>query len=89
MSFALHLLLAAAAVTPPPPPGNDAPMKALRECVVMKSTGADRLAAARWMVTALSSAPQMAGLVSVTPAAKPDQDRAVAALFTRLLTVDA
>ncbi|HEY6870071.1 MAG TPA: hypothetical protein VI199_09990, partial [Novosphingobium sp.] len=63
------------------------PEVALGQCMTLKSTGEDRIALARWFITALGSAPQVKEVVTIAPGAKDQQDRAVAAVFTRLLTV--
>lgn len=63
------------------------PAAVLGQCMTAKSTGDDRINLARWFLTAIGSAPQLKSVVTVTPEAKETQDRAVAALFTRLLTV--
>jgi hypothetical protein len=62
--------------------------EALGQCVVMSTTGKDRLVAIRWMATAIGSANVMKDAVTVDAAAKDTYDREVAALFSRLLTVD-
>ena len=64
------------------------PVAVLSNCIAMKSTGSDRLEFARWIVGALGSSPQVHDVVTVSPATKDKQDRTVAELFTRLMTVD-
>lgn len=61
---------------------------ALGQCFVDKTTGADRIAVARWMLGSMSSAPQMADLIKVDSALKTEADKKMAALFTRLMAVD-
>jgi hypothetical protein len=76
----------------PPPPGlsaaDQAAANTLGKCVVLKSTGEDRITFARWMVVAMASSPQMASVVTASATAKDDLDRKVAGLFTRLFAVD-
>jgi hypothetical protein len=69
-----------------PSPTVDA--QALGECLVTKSTGADRILVARWLLAALASAPQAAEVATVRPGQKMVFDKGMAALFTRMLTVD-
>lgn len=68
--------------------GNNAAAQALGECMVLKSTGADRLVVARWFVSSIASAPQTAGVATVAPGQKAELDKGMAALFTRLMAVD-
>lgn len=60
----------------------------LTACLTAKATSADRLLLARWTFSALTAHPDMADMSNVSPAQRTQQDRAVAALFDRLLTVD-
>ena len=60
----------------------------LGECIALSTTGRDRLVTARWFATSLGMAPQLSDAVKVEPAAKEQSDRDMAALFTRLFTVD-
>lgn len=62
--------------------------QALGQCLVTKSTGADRILVARWLLAALASAPQAAEVATVRSGQKMVFDKAMAALFTRMLTVD-
>lgn len=62
--------------------------RALGQCMVDSTTGYDRIAVARWMLGAMASAPQMKGLVTVDAAQKIEADKRMAAIFTRLMTVD-
>jgi hypothetical protein len=66
----------------------DAPAKALGDCMVLKTTGADRLLAARWILVVLASGPQAKDLVTVAPGKKEELDKGMAALFTRLMVND-
>lgn len=53
-----------------------------------ESTGEDRVMLAQWFVTVLNSSPKIKGVATVAPGKKDELDRKVAALFTRLMTVD-
>ena len=80
-------LLAAAPASATAEP-ESAPGEVLGRCMVLKSTGADRLLVARWFVAATASAPQAADVATVRSGRKDELDRAMAALFTRLLATD-
>lgn len=60
----------------------------LADCIASSTSSADRLLTARWMAAAMSTAGKLQGTVSVDEAAKENADRGMAALFTRLFTVD-
>lgn len=60
----------------------------LGQCMVLKSSGEDRIVIARWMVLALASAPQLNDVMVVDQTKKVAADRAMAGLFTRLITSD-
>lgn len=60
----------------------------LGQCILDKTTGADRVLVARWMAASLAMAPQMDGVVKVDAAAKEKVDKDMAALFTRLFAND-
>ena len=60
----------------------------LGNCLVSKTTGEDRILSARWILAAMASAPQVADVAHVEPAKKEEIDRAMARLFTRLMTKD-
>ena len=62
--------------------------EAFGHCMVLKTTGADRIILSRWMVGALASAPVVAGVAKVEPTGKDAADRDLATLVTRLLTID-
>lgn len=66
----------------------DAGSKALGECVVLSTTGRDRLVLIRWLAVSIGSADSMQEAITVQPGAKEDTDRLMGALFTRLFTVD-
>jgi hypothetical protein len=82
---------AMAQTAPAPPVISVAPAagrEALSSCPVLKTSGEDRLALARWAVGSLASARAVGSIAKVDTAAKDAADREVARLFTRLLTVD-
>jgi hypothetical protein len=68
--------------------GADAAAQALGQCLVLKSTGADRLTVARWLLSAIASAPKVADMVSIGPDQHDAADKSMAQVFTRLLTTD-
>ena len=61
---------------------------ALGQCFVNRTTGEDRIAVARWLLAAIGSAPKMADVTRVDPARKVAVDKAMAVIFTRLITKD-
>ena len=83
----LALSCSPAAAAPAQDP-DQAQAQALGQCFVAKSTGQDRIVVMRWMVAALASAPQLAEVVKVDATRKTEADKGMAALFTRLITVD-
>jgi hypothetical protein len=60
----------------------------LGKCVVLKSTGQDRLTFGRGMLAAMAAGPQLADVAKIDMVKKQELDVAVAKIFTRLLTVD-
>jgi hypothetical protein len=62
--------------------------KALGECVVLSTTGRDRLVLIRWVAVSIGSAESMQDALTVQPGAKDEADRKMGALFSRLFTVD-
>ena len=86
--FATTSVPALAADTTPTAAELSAQANALGQCFVAKSTGADRLAVARWMLAGLASAPTMVDVAKVNPVRKVQADKDMAAIFTRLMTVD-
>jgi hypothetical protein len=63
-------------------------VEALSQCLVGETKGRDRILIARWIGSALASAPQLEGLVTIEPAEREGVNREMAGLFTRLLTQD-
>lgn len=61
---------------------------ALKNCVVLKTTGQDRLTLGRWLAGTLGTAPQVSDVVKVDPQVREAVDRAFAATFTRIVTHD-
>ncbi len=59
--------------------------EALPQCVVMRTTGADRLLTAQWMFAAMARSPQIADLAAVTDQRKVELDKAFAKLLTRII----
>ena len=59
---------------------------ALGKALVASSTPAEKLALVRWMFTSMSLHPGVKDLVSITPAQRTEANKAVAQMFTRLLT---
>ncbi|QDK32421.1 hypothetical protein [Sphingomonas sp. IC081] len=97
VALAALLPVGAAAAQTPTSPAATAPLAPdverdlagkLGECFAMKSTGEDRVTFARWFLTAMGSAPQVADVAKIDPAVKDKLDRQVATIFTRLITVD-
>lgn len=62
--------------------------RALSECVVLSTSGRDRLVLIRWIAVSIGAAGSMQDAVTVKPGAKEAADRGMGALFTRLFTVD-
>lgn len=60
----------------------------LTRCMIEKASEADRAVVDRWVIAGLASAPSVASVIKVDPAAKDAADHDFAALFTRLITVD-
>jgi hypothetical protein len=88
MLFAVSNSPGLAADTAPTATDLSAQANALGQCFVNKSTGEDRMAVARWMLAGLASAPKMTDVASVDPTRKMAVDKAMAAIFTRLITID-
>lgn len=76
-------------VTSALPPAQEQALAAqLGQCIALKSTGEDRLAAARWFAAALASAPAIKDMATIDAAKKDAADAKIAQVFTRLLMVD-
>lgn len=90
MRFALLLTISAMAFATPAmaqtAPANGE--QALAQCLVLKSTGADRQTLVRWILGSLASSSLATDMVKVDAAAKEVTDRANAAVIARLMAVD-
>lgn len=68
--------------------GETSAQTALSQCVSLRTSGADRILTARWLLVAMSKSPQVADLSTV----KTEQAKAInqdfAKLMTRLVTKD-
>jgi len=71
-----------------PAQATEADGQALAQCVQLSTNGKDRILTARWLLAVMASAPQLHDVVQVDPQLKQQTDMGMAALFTRLLTVD-
>lgn len=67
------------------PVGGQTP---LAQCVVLRTSGADRLLVARWLFAVMAKSPQIADLSAVTVADTDELNRAFAKLMTRIVTKD-
>ena len=67
MAFAAGVALSLAPQAATAQSSDNAAADALGNCLARKSTGEDRLVFAGWMVAALASAPQLAGVANVDP----------------------
>jgi hypothetical protein len=70
------------------PAQESAYARALGECMTNKSTGDDRATFAQWFAVVINSSSKVRGVATVAPGKKDELDRKVAALFTRLMTID-
>jgi hypothetical protein len=87
-SLAMSLLAGLMALPATPAQAAEADVRALQECIRQSTSGRDRITSARWLVSALGSAPQLRDVARIDPDVKRDLDREMAQLFTRLMTVD-
>lgn len=62
--------------------------KRLGQCLVEKSTGGDRVNLMRWLMASWSQSERLKDMVKIEPAVREAADRAMAAVVTRMLTVD-
>lgn len=58
----------------------------MARCLVEKTTPEDRVALVRWMFSAAAAHPAVAAIANVTPEQLDASNKAIAGLFTRLLT---
>ena len=61
---------------------------ALSQCVVMRTTGADRILAAKWIFAAMAKSPQIAELSAVNDQRRVELDKAFSKLLTRIVMKD-
>ena len=66
----------------------DPAAEALAQCFRLSTNGKDRILTARWFLAAMASSPQLQDVAQLDPQVKEQSDIGMAALFTRLLTVD-
>lgn len=79
-AFGLALLL-------PLHPVNAGPsVDAMANCLVMNTTGGERLSLIRWVLLAFAAHPEAGRAITVDAAVVDPTDREIAALFTALLT---
>lgn len=84
LSAGFALMLAMGAFSPTASAGvytND-----LARCLVSSSTPADKLTLVKWMFTAMSLHPGVKSMASVSPAQVDAENKAMADLFTKLMT---
>jgi len=61
---------------------------ALSQCVVMRTTGADRVLTAQWMFAAMARSLQIADLAAIPEQRKVELDKAFGRLITRIVIKD-
>lgn len=66
----------------------DEPSRALGQCLVLKTSGADRLLVVRWLAGAMGAGDATSDVLTVNQAGKTATDQDMAALYTRLMTQD-
>lgn len=66
----------------------DAASRALGQCLVLQTNGADRLLVARWLAGAMGAGDATKSVLTVNQASKTATDKQMAALYTRLFTED-
>jgi len=64
------------------------PLEASQTCLADNSSGKDRKVLARWIFVSISTHPEISNLSAATKADQEASSRALAALFTRLVTKD-
>jgi len=68
--------------------GTEAQRTELAQCVVMRTTGADRTMTAQWMFAAMSRSPHIAPIASVSAQRKVELDKEFGKLITRIVIKD-
>jgi hypothetical protein len=71
-----------------PASGTEAQKAELTQCVVMRTSGADRTLTAQWMFAAMSKSPHIASLSAVSDQRRTELNKAFAQLLTRLVIKD-
>ena len=64
------------------------PGKRLGQCLVDKSTGDDRVNLMRWLMASWSQSGRLKDMFKIEPGVREQADRTMAAVVTRMLTVD-
>ena len=82
------LLLSSLVILTPPAVMAQSPTNALGKCMTDNTTGKDRKVMARWMFLAMSAHPENRDLSMVTEPQRIEGDKQMAALVTRLITID-
>ena len=71
-----------------PASGTEAQKAELAQCVVMRTSGADRTLTAQWMFSAMAKSPHIAGLSAVSDQRRTELNKGFAQLLTRLVIKD-
>ena len=85
VGFAVVAGLAAQAASAAPSPDTSDGRAAVAQCVVMRTTGADRALTAQWIFAAMSRSPHIADLSTVSDSRKAELDKAFGQLLTRIV----
>ena len=71
-----------------PAAGTEAQRAELAQCVVMRTSGADRTLTAQWMFAAMAKSPHIASLSAVSDQRRTELNKGFAQLLTRLVIKD-
>lgn len=63
------------------------PTERLSECLITKSTNADRIALMKWLAFGISAHPEIKNVLAIPPVEIDRSDKEMAAIFTELLVV--
>jgi hypothetical protein len=85
VAFAVMAGLAGQAASAAPSPDAVDGQAAVAQCVVMRTTGADRALTAQWIFAAMSRSPHIADLSAVSDSRKAELDKAFGQLLTRIV----
>lgn len=85
VAFSMLGSLAASSASAAEAPDAAANRDAAAQCVVMRTTGADRALTAQWIFAAMSRSPHIADLSAVSDQRKADLDKAFGQLLTRIV----